>query len=280
MRIAHLILAHANPSQLERLINKLAHEKSDFYIHIDFKTNIDDFLFLEKNKQVYFIKKREKVFWGAYSIVQATVNSFEEILASEKRYTHINLLSGQDYPLQSADNIYQFLKTHADLAFTEYLLVEDEWHEAISRLSQYHLTEYRFLGKYLLERFIKFVSPKRKLPNDLIAVGRSQWFTITPIHASYIVAYLNNNKRVKRFFKLTWGSDEIIFQTILYNSPFRKDMVNDNLRYIDWSEKKASPKTLTMQDAEKLINSGKLFARKFSNEVDSAILDYIDKSIQ
>jgi len=280
MRIAHLILAHTNPKQLERLVKKLQHHKADFYIHIDAKTDIEPFLYLEEFNQVTFIKKREKVFWGAYSIVQATINSFEEILASEKKYSYINLLSGQDYPLQSAESIYQYLNTHQNQAFTEYLLVEDEWHEAITRLSQYHFTDYKFVGKYFIERIIKMISPKRKLPNDLIAVGRSQWFTIAPVHASYIVAYLQNNKKVKRFFKLTWGSDEIIFQTILYNSPFRKDMVNDNLRYIDWSEKQVSPKTLTMQDADLLMNSGKLFARKFNESVDIAILDYIDSKTQ
>jgi hypothetical protein len=114
------------------------------------------------------------------------------------------------------------------------------------------------------------------MPNGLAPVGRSQWFTLPLEHVKYVVDYLTKNPAVKKFFSYTWGSDEIVFQTILFNSPFKNAMVNNNLRYIDWSEKKASPRVLTMQDAELLMQSDKLFARKFTLAVDATILDFID----
>lgn len=279
MKIAHLILAHSEPEQLNRLIKRLWHDDADFYIHIDLKTPIADFLFLADAEHVFFIKKREKVFWGAYSIVQATVNGFEEIIRSGKRYDYINLLSGQDYPLKPVNEIHNFLKSNMGKAFMHTLSVNDEWTEAIPRITKYHLANYSFRGKFTVEKMMNICLPDRKMPNGLIAVGRSQWFTITPKHAAYIVEYLKQNKNVKRFFTYTWGCDEIIFQTILYNSKFREDMVNDNLRYIDWSEGKANPKTFTIKDADTLLHCGKLFARKFSVKTDVSILDYIDKFI-
>lgn len=278
MRIAHLILAHSDPNQLKRLIERLAHTDADFYIHIDLKSDIEKFLPLAKSGQIYFIKKREKVYWGAYSIVQATVNVFEEILQSGIEYDYINLLSGQDYPLLDVNTIHRFFKDHKNKAFMHYLFVESQWQEAIPRLEKYHLANYEIVGKYQIERLINTILPKRKMPDGLIPVGRSQWFTITPAHAKYIVDYLHQNKKVKSFFQLTWGSDEIIFQTILYNSPYKDDMVNDNLRYVDWSEGKVSPKTFTISDADTLMNCGKLFARKFDAKFDSAILDYLDEA--
>jgi hypothetical protein len=54
-------------------------------------------------------------------------------------------------------------------------------------------------------------------------------------------------------------------------------MVNDNLRFIDFSENKSEPKTFTIEDAERLIKSGKLFGRKFNASIDSKILDYLDE---
>jgi hypothetical protein len=54
-------------------------------------------------------------------------------------------------------------------------------------------------------------------------------------------------------------------------------MVNDNLRYIDWSEGKASPKTFTMNDLPILLHSDKLFARKFNADIDANILNEFDK---
>ncbi len=276
MRIAHLILTHAEPAQLARLISRLKHPAADCYIHLDLKTSIEDFLFLAADKQVFFVEKREKVKWGAYSIVQATVNGFEAILQSGKEYDYINLLSGQDYPLMSAAAIHEYLTIHPGKAFMHTLLVNTEWQEAITRLTQYHLSEYSIARKYTIERIINSLLPKRKMPEGLIPVGRSQWFTITTQHAAYIVTYLKNHHRVKRFFKLTWGSDEIVFQTILYNSTYREDMINDNLRYIDWSDGNPSPATFTIKDADRLLNCGKLYARKFNAKTDSQVLDYLD----
>lgn len=276
MRIAHLMLVHANPSQLQRLINRLAHPDADFYIHVDLKADISPFLFLA-SEHVKLITNRVSVYWGAYSIVQATVNSFEEILASSTKYDYINLLSGQDYPLKSTHEIHAFLEQNPDKAFMHTLSVATEWQEAIPRVTKYHLSNFQFSGRHTVEKYINFLLPKRKMPNNLIPVGRSQWFTITSKHVEYIVSYLQQNKNVKRFFELTWGSDEIVFQTILYNSIFQNEMVNDNLRYIDWSEGNASPKTFKIDDLQTLLSSGKLFARKFNETVDGKVLDALDK---
>ena len=276
MKIAHVILIHQNPSQLRRLIQRLAHPDADFYIHVDLKTDINPFLSLQGD-QIKFIANRVSVYWGAYSIVQAMVNSFTEILKSVNHYDYINLLSGQDYPLKSTETIHDFFKNNPNKAFMHSLSVENEWQEAIPRLTKYHLTNYNFSGKYTLEKLINLFLPSRKMPNNLIAVGRSQWFSISSLHAEYVITYLQENRNVRRFFELTWGSDEFVFQTILFNSIHQKDMVNDNLRYIDWSENKASPKTLTINDLPNLLNSEGLFARKFNENIDRNIMDELDK---
>lgn len=276
MKIAHLILTHANPLQLRRLIKQLAHPDADFYIHIDLKSDIKEFISLN-SENIKFIENRIAVYWGAYSIVQATVNSFEEILKAPQKYDYINLLSGQDYPLKSTAEIHEYFKNNLGKAFMHTLSVEHEWQEAIPRLTKYHLCNFHFAGKHFVEKWLNKLLPSRKMPNNLIPVGRSQWFTISAEHAQYIINYLQKNEHVRRFFELTWGSDEIVFQTIIFNSKFQKDMVNDNLRYIDWSEGKASPKTFTIADLSTLLNSGKLFARKFNEGVDANILEELEK---
>lgn len=277
MKIAHLILTHANPNQLERLIESLAHPHADFYIHVDLKANIEPFLPLA-NEHVFFVKNRIKVYWGAYSIVQATVNSFYEILASNEKYDYVNLLSGQDYPLKSVESIHDFFVHHQGKAFMDALLIESEWKEALPRLRKYHFANYHFTGRYVLERTLNFFTPPRKMPNKLVPVGRSQWFTLSLQHIKYIVEYLQKYPKVQQFFELTWGADEIIFQTILYNSPYKQDIVNDGLRYIDWSEGNASPKIFTLKDLPALQQSGKLFARKFTLKDSSELLDALDKA--
>jgi hypothetical protein len=276
MRLAHLILTHAFPEQLSRLVNKLSHEYADFYIHVDLKTNVGPFLHLAEKKNVFFIQNRVKVYWGGYSIVQATLNGFKEILGSGIPYDYINLLSGQDYPVKSASYIHKYFTDNPGKAFMHSLSLEHEWTDAMTRITRYHLANVHFPGKYRLEKLINRLLPKRKFPYSLTPVGRSQWFTITPSFAAYIIDYLARHRRFRWFFKLSWAADETIFQTILYNSKYQLSMINDNLLYVDWSEGKPNPKVLTMKDAEVLKNQDKLFARKFNLVVDSNILDYLD----
>ena len=276
MKIAHLILTHTNPTQFKRLIKRLAHPDADFYIHVDLKVDLEDFLPETNFKHIFFVRNRISIVWGGYSMVEATVSGFREILQSGKHYDYINLLSGQDYPLKSAEEIHQFYSQNPGKAFMETLSVMEEWQEAIPRLTKYHFTDYRFVGVNTFEALLNLVVSKRKIPNNLIPVGRSQWFTITLEHAKYIVDYLSENKNVVNFFRFTWGSDEIIFQTILYNSKYKQDIVSDNLMYIDWSEGKPNPKTFTISDLPVLSKSGKLFARKFNQKIDKDILDTLD----
>ncbi len=278
MKLAHLILTHTNPDQLLRLVRKLAHEDSDFYIHVDRKSDIKPFLPLLEIRNVFLIKNRVKVYWGGYSIVEATVSSFEEILATGIKYDYINLMSGQDYPIKSTQYIHEYFSDHPGKIFMHYLSLTDEWHEAMPRITQYHLVNYHIpAGRYRIEQVMNLLLPPRKLPDGMVAMGRSQWFTATPDAIAYLLQYIREKTWISRFFKLTWAPDEIIFQTILYNSPFRDKMVNDNLLFLDWSRGGANPKQLNMNDAERLTKSDKLFARKFNMDKDSKILDYLDK---
>jgi hypothetical protein len=276
MKIAHIILAHAQPGQLQRLVRKLSHPDADCYIHIDAKSNIAEFSTLQNMPDVHFIKKRVKVTWGSYSMVQATLNAFEQIIASGIQYDYINLLSGQDYPLNEASFIHQYFALHTGKQFMEFYSIYDTWHEAIPRIAKYHLINYDVPGKYKLEQVVNKLMPVRRMPLRLEPVGRSQWFTITLPAVKYIMRYLQDYPEVVCFFKLTWAPDEFIFQTILYNSDFKQDMVNDNLRYIDWSEAKPSPKTLTVTDIPLLKQTECLFARKINLDKDKALADAID----
>ena len=54
----YIILAHKNPIQLSRLINRLDDDHSNFYIHIDKSTDIREFkINIQKKQNIYFIEK-------------------------------------------------------------------------------------------------------------------------------------------------------------------------------------------------------------------------------
>lgn len=276
MRIAHLILAYHQTVQLERLVKRLITANADIFIQLDVKANMADFQHLGQLNNVRFINNRVNVTWGLYSMVEATIQGYKQILASGQSYTHINLISGQDYPLKDAKTIEEFFFANQGKSFMKFKPIFEEWPESIRRITKYDLGDYQFPLRYQLQGILNKIMPDRKTPGGMKPYGFSQWMTITSDAAAYIVEYLDSHWKAKHFFKMTFCVDELIFQTILLNSPFKDAIINDHLRVIKFIKGTYRPRTLLISDAEMLVSSGKFFARKFVMEEDTAILDYLD----
>lgn len=277
MRLAHLIIAHHNPQMLERLVKRLKHPDADIFIQLDKKTDIVGFKYIEESGNAYFIGNRVNITPGCYSFVQATINGFREILKTGENYSHINLLSSNDYPLKPVTEIHEFLFANADKTFMHVFRIPYQWPEGLERLNRYSLCNIEIPWRYKLEQAANALLPRRKIPYDLVPYGRLKWFTITPLCAQYAINFLSHKPKLKQFFKYTSGVDELFFQTILMNSGLRKTIVNDNLRYVEM-DSADKPAILTSADADKLIGSGKLFARKFDADISNSILNYLDNN--
>ena len=117
------------------------------------------------------------------------------------------------------------------------------------------------------------------MPQDLQPYGRAMFWMMEPERAMYVVNYVENNPQLERFFLFTWGSDEFVFKTILINSPYKDELVNNHYRYIDWSAGGAHPKVLDIADIDRLKASNDLFARKVSADKSGKLLDALDKMI-
>lgn len=88
-------------------------------------------------------------------------------------------------------------------------------------------------------------------------------------------SYLKSYPEYIRFYRNVNCPDESFFQTLVMNSPYKAKR-EDYLHYVDWSEGGNSPKTLMIDDYEKLKASDKLMARKFDIEVVHRIIDEIN----
>lgn len=281
MRIAHIIMAHKNPTQLQRLISRLEHSNCDIYIHLDKKTSIEEFNLIKESNHLKFIKRRLNCNWGGFSFLNAIFTSLREIIDSEISYDFINLLSAQDYPLTSAAKIFEFLSANQGTNFISFDSSKSTfwWKEAKARYEKYHFTDINFKGKYLIQGIINKMAPARKFPLDMELYGssKSSWWTISGECAAHINAQFFNNVKLRNFLKYSWGTDEFAIATLVMNSPYKHLTVNDNLRYIDFSQGNAHPKILGIEDFENLKTSNNLFARKFDEIVDDEILAKIDK---
>jgi hypothetical protein len=278
MRYACLIVTYTSAEQTIRLIRQMDNGDFDFYIHLDKKCDIETHRELFDMPNVVFVKNRINVKWAGYTVVEASFNGLKEIAASGKQYAFINLLSGQDYPLKSADYISNFLSTQVGNQLIKHWDFETEWEEAFERIHKYHFTDRGFKGRYVVQRAINKIVRKRKPPTDMRFYGTSSTFwTLSPECAMFVMDYIESNPKLQRFLKYTWGSDEFIFQTVIMNSHWKDSVVNNNYRYIDWSGGGSHPKLLTTGDYEKIITTDNILGRKFNMQVDENILNLLDE---
>ena len=277
MKFAVLIVTYTSAQQTKRLIQSLNNGSFDFYIHLDRKIDIETHRDLFSIPNVFFIDNRIDIKWAGFTTVEAALSGLRQIEASGRKYEFINLITGQDYPIKSADYIAEFLEQNAGKEFIHFKDFDGEWEEAKARVDRYHLTDFKFKGKTRLENMINRLMPKRRFPDDMKLCGKETFWTLSPGCAFYVLNYIDNHPKMKNFLRYTWGSDEFIFQTIIMNSPFKENVVNRNYRYIDWPPGSARPKVLLSEDFEKMQASDNLFARKLDVNADQHIFDLLDK---
>ncbi|PSN18515.1 hypothetical protein C7271_12100 [filamentous cyanobacterium CCP5] len=289
MKIAYLILAHADPTHLARLVNAIDY-RARIFVHVDKKSDIKSFEFLDLPPSASLIKEREAVYWGGLSMVKATINLIKAALNSGEVFSHLVLLSGQDYPIKSPSFIYKTLTSNLNKQFIRYCephhigpgnrRIREYWmHEPITLLP-HHLDEKL---RKLICRAANSVLPERTLKGFTMAVG-SQWWALTPECASYAVQLVETNKSLLRFFSLSHAPDEVLFHTIVANSQFSKQTEG----FIQKVERlgQLAPLHITKirskfseKDFDKIKKSEFLFIRKVSSKQPDRLLDLIDEEI-
>lgn len=274
MKCAIFIQAHRGPEQVARLCRRLHHPAFDLFVHVDLNTEIAPFQ-KAVPQEVHFIRQRTRVRWGDFSQVEASLNSLQEILEFNPAYDFILFISGQDYPLLPPSQIAETLARHPGAQYMYHSRIEDG-SPASDRYRYPHLHFKNGILTRTTNRLLRLVSSgRRKFPLPVAYKG-SSWWTLSGPCAKYVVEYAHSHPELIRFFRRAHCSDEFFFQSIILNSPFAPSVIPQNFRYVDWSDNRPNPRTLTEKDYDRLIHSGCWFARKFDMEQDSRILDLID----
>jgi hypothetical protein len=245
--------------------------------------------------------KRNNCHWGDFGHVLATLKGLQNSLQNNLSYDYVFLISGQDYPIKSTHYIQSFLKEAKGKEFlSHYDIPNQHWGEDVlpRRTELWH---FRFLEDWpfrFLDPFVHLPSkriPKSKIRSAILAsanlmfrkrtppgnikfFGGPGYWCITRRCAEYINEFATENPKFVKFFRYVDCPDEIFFHTIILNSSFARNVINDDLRCIDISEKKG-PRIWQKRDFELLAQSNSLIARKFDTSVDSEILDLIDSKL-
>lgn len=312
MEINYIILAHKAPLQLARLLERLFTRESRFYIHIDKDVDIYPFRKeLGHFSNVFFLTDEQRIsaVWADFAMVQATLNCMQQIIA-DKRKGYCVLMSGQDYPIKSSAYINDFLSRQYGANFIEgYPILPSECPElGRKRINRYKINlsktrndillfpsifDKEFYGNanfqsfWVLAKRKSIVScleilpqtlRKRRFPSYLQPYKGSQWwaFPIETIH--FIDDFINGHPGYLSYHLYTFAPDEIFFQSIIH-SMLDKVRIHEEVTYVNWPPDNLGPLLLKEINFEEVMEKGrdKLFARKFDIEIDSKILDLIDR---
>lgn len=304
----YLILAHSRPEQLSRLVHKLDDGQSKFYIHIDLKCDINPFREKLTQTKVVFLENRVKCIWGDISLIKATVLMMRAVL-QDKRKGYCILLSGQDYPIKSNQEIDHHLADYEgcdfiDLVTPEMLWPEDKWRKRIEHYkfnfseekndlvmipSVFDRSFYTAENRKNAYRLLRSNNPhfvqifkKRKFPKYFKPYAGPQWWALTTETIEKLLQFIDNHPDYYEHFHFTFCSDELLLQSILQHYSDKGSIkIKPGLHFVNWDKNFHAPKIFTTSDFPKLalLPEHPLFARKFDMEVDSLILDDLDNFI-
>jgi hypothetical protein len=273
MRLAYIISAYKRPEQLGRLVHRLAAPGTSFAIHVDAKTS--DAVYAEMVDRtrgvpdVRFVS-RHVCRWGGFGHVRASLKGIAQLVEREVEFDYAILLTGQDYPLMPTVALTRFFERSEGRSFmSHWPLPFAPWtgRGGLDRIERWHA-----VGPARLHVRLPF---RRRLPDGLRPYGGSPYWSLARPLVEYVHSLVEARPVLARFFEHSYIPDELFFQTLLANSSHATSITGDNLRYIDWSTR-PGPKILTVDDLPGLLDSDKLFARKFDTTIDSAVLDELD----
>ena len=302
MQKNYLILAHKNPLQLSRMIERLDDGASKFFIHLDAKTPIEPFAACLEGAHIRFIEPRERCVWGDFSIVRATIHLME---AASKEQGVFILMSGQDYPIQSKAYINAFLESNKEFDFIEIELLEEKWKPKMvkDKLEHYHILHseerghsncyapfahcsvfqkvrtltHLLKGRLSMKNFKLLCSlPKRVAPFERQYAGSQFWaFSERTFYA--VLNYIREHKvALEGYYKYTSSPDEIYFHSVLMDLVAKDSTIKlkEQITYVNYFRKN---NVFVTEDFDKLTSEkGKLFARKFDTDIDIEILNKLD----
>jgi hypothetical protein len=314
MKIAYLVLAHNQPLQLVRLIDRLNQPNAWFYVHIDKKSDEKETIIelLTAYSTVKIISDHD-VYWMGFNMVRSTLDLMQLAVSSGIDFKYFVLLSGQDYPIKGNGYINNFFNAHSE-DFISFAKINDSPDQYKNKVRYFHyydnpysnprskkkipLLVYLYYGIH--NRFMKF-APQRRFYKNYEPYFGSQWFALTGATVKYILDFIKKNKGYFKFMKYTEGPDETFFHTIILNSERRANVYGyskylewaktkkDNghfiqeyssLRYMDWSDRgKDKPKPAILDNSyyETLEESTDLSARKVDEKISADLMDKIDK---
>ena len=283
---AYLIFAHKNLGQLSRMIDRLDTGAATFFLHLDRNTNLATYereiSELERIPNLHWVERHPSS-WATFGVVEAQRAGIEAALRVGIPYTHLTLLTGQDYPLKPPHDIDLFFENHPETSFIRHNPGKTKAQKSRLQRQRYRSWHLYFAGRWWVVRpsLLRKLGIKRSIPGGMKPVKGWAFFTLSRQCAEYASDFVKHNPRYVRFFKHAMFADEYFWHTILLNSPWKDQISNTNLNYARYIPPTGRGATFAKEDMDELETAASdyFFAKKFDVTVDACVLDLVDRKL-
>lgn len=299
MKLAFLISAYTDAKQLGNMIEALESDEHWFFVHVDKKVDIGPFAEICKQyKHTKLTTNRFCVNWGGYNQVLYQKEMLRSCIDCNVPFDRVFILTAQDYPLWNQQRIIEILESNPN---KEWLYASDITTMAgnIGKRQRRKVTLYHFfrdipVRNYSVKkafsgsaRIIMRMLPFRKKPFLVVEGNRwdihygSSYMCVTMNLARYIYNQMSTNRGLMKYFKHSYVPEELVIPTIALNSPYasyceKKDggeLIDVSaVTYFNYSD---AIQVFDETNYEELIQSGKMFARKFSSEKSVKLMEML-----
>lgn len=278
MRHCLLMTVYKDVEQINHLISKVPVDWG-IYVHIDLKSKINTSE-IEARATTF---KKYRIYWGSLEHVKAFLYLME--VATSNKYDYYHLITGQDYFASNPNDFDKILGNDLNSYLDLFRIPRKDWRGGeysvalIKSLSSYGDIRYGILHKVnsFLTLIQKSFIDTHKQPKDWNLYGGSVYCSL---HYGFVSWILQSSKTQKllKFLKNTTCGEEVFFQTLIMESPYKDKVCNTHLRYIDWSSW-CPPKILKQEDYNAIISNKCLFCRKLDYQYSSELVELLDKAL-
>ena len=284
--ICYLVLAHAKPNCLRRLITELDDGVNRIIIHVDARSSSSAFQ-QGGSRHVTWVDQTVVAYHHGWGIVEATIRALRLGVTVAPDASHFILLSGDSYPLRSQDYIRAYLDNSPDLVYMNLLpLPAPEVLKSTTRLTRYYINHdprAHPLKVFPVKVAHRLLLPRRSystVMHNLPVVCGSQWWALNARAAKFVLAEIERRRDFDEFCRHTRTPDEHFFQILLGNSEFAASR-RPNIMYTDFSVR-PGPVPINDGHVDEWVGKGKasrhdeygfheefLYARKFEDDSDA-----------
>ena len=273
MKIVYQITLYHKKEQFRWLMAALYNDLDYFLIHIDKnspESYVRDIKEICGDRPNIHFQRSLPIYWGGWSIVESQLQGLQEALELWPDWQYFLNISGQDYPLRRREGIIEYLtglNGSSGIACTPL----PDLGLSIRRRTWFQCIEYG-------QRVHRIPLPRADLLVRRIHWKGSGWHILSRGFSEWVVSSEPALKWRKRCRRVMFP-DEFYFQNVIMDSPFRSSRSDDNGRFVLWEQASSRPIVLRGNDFERMMGSGKIFARKFDNDQDGDVVKAIAEKI-